>query len=219
MPGEPGQLPGPGPGVQPLGVAALAVLQRSVDEHFEERDPLVGVHLRAISRCSSSGLIAGTSTPGIGHQRGDIAHPAQVLGAVGHREPEVGVEAVTQVVAVENVCGTTTFEQLLLHQHRDRGFARTGQPGEPQCAALVRPRSLRPSPADWWRTVLGGGAATNGTETPRGHRHIGVGVDEDEDPVLALRRTRRAATAPGAQVNRPSSLSFNAVAPCRDAMC
>ncbi len=77
--------------------------------------------------------------PGVGEHGGDVGQPALVLGAIGHGEPQVGVQAVAQVVPVENVGGATLFEQLLLDEHRHRRLARPGQAGEPHGPALRQP--------------------------------------------------------------------------------
>ena len=129
-------------GVQALRVAALAVLQRGVAEHLEEVEARRRwCTWRASARCSSSGLMAGTSTtwPESASSVGDVGEPAQVLGAIGHREAEIGVESVAQVVPVENIGGTALFEQLLLDEHGHRRLARPGQPGEPHGPALRQP--------------------------------------------------------------------------------
>ena len=57
---------------------------------------------------------------GVGQQRRHMRQPAQVLGAVGHGKTQVGIQTMTQIVAVENVSGNTLFEQLPLDQHGHR---------------------------------------------------------------------------------------------------
>src|SRR5690606_16350010 len=57
--------------------------------------------------------------------------PADALGPVGGRETEVGVEAEPQLVAVEHVGRPARGDQKASDLERDRGFAGTGEPGEP----------------------------------------------------------------------------------------
>ena len=184
--GEVGDLSGACLGIQTLGIAAFAVGQRGVDEHLEEFDPGVGVNF------SGKFAVLGQRTdcrnqhgqPGVGHQGRDVRQAAQVLGAVGHREPEVRVEAVSQVVPVENVGGTPMFEQRLFGQDRDRGLARTGQAGEPQRAPLSQPLPRRHQGLVAHR-VRGGrpGGRRRGFAHHAGRdSHIGVRVDQDERP-------------------------------------
>ena len=96
---------------RPFGIPPFAVLQRGVAEHLEEFEARFGGHLprqlavllqRADRRHQHD-------LAGIGEDCGDVGQPAQVLGAVGHRETEVGVEAVPQVVTVENICRGSPF--------------------------------------------------------------------------------------------------------------
>mgnify|MGYP002654483278 CR=1 FL=1 len=76
--------------------------------------PEVAETVLAASFCPSDGFadpVAATTA---------FAKAAQVLGAVGHGETEVGIESVPQVVAVENVSGSSAFEQHLLGDDGNR---------------------------------------------------------------------------------------------------
>ena len=136
-----GDLTGPRLGVEALGVPPLAILERGVAEHLDEIEAGVGVHptgqvamlFQWADRRNQNGVA------GIGDQRRDVRQPAQVLGAVGHGKAQVGVQAVAQIVAVENISGNALFEQFLLDQHRHRRLARTRKAGKPQGAAPRRP--------------------------------------------------------------------------------
>ena len=91
--------------VETLRVALLAQLDRRVDEHLDETQPgsgMGGAHPVAVGAVRRDHRHQ-RDQPGVGHQTCDLAHPTDVLGAVGGREPEVGVEPVTHVVAVEQV--------------------------------------------------------------------------------------------------------------------
>ena len=181
-PGEVCDLPGSRLGVQPLRVTPLAVLQRGVTEHLEEFEARLGGHLARQLAVLLQRADRGHQhdLAGVGEQGRDVRQPAQVLGAVGHREAEVGVEAVPQVVPVENVCGNALFEQLLLDEHRHRRLARSRQAGEPHGPALRQP-------------VLGGaqrfvahrvGARRARRDVRQDHAGrdgaVGVRVDQDE---------------------------------------
>ena len=83
--GEPGDLAGPGLGVEALGVALLALLDRRVDEDLDEGQvgrlvdragPLAAGAVRADQRHQRDDA-------GIGEQPGHLAGPAHVLVAVG----------------------------------------------------------------------------------------------------------------------------------------
>src|SRR5215213_4361202 len=104
---EPGELAPPSLGVEPLGVPPLALLDGRVHEHLEEGQP--------------DRLVGG---PGLGpaglegaDQPRHVAHPAHVLHAVLVREPEVAVQAVAEVVAVEQVGRASRLDELALEEH------------------------------------------------------------------------------------------------------
>ena len=72
-----------------------------------------------------SGTIA--TRPAVGEQRGDLADPAHVLGAVLRAEPEVGVEAEAQLVAVQPVRRPARLDEEPLQRLGHRRLARTRQ--------------------------------------------------------------------------------------------
>ena len=74
--------------------------------------------------------------PGIGHQLGDLADAADVLDAVGIGEAQIAVEAVADIVAVEQDRVAPRRVKLLLQQIGDGRFARAGEAGEPQHAGF-----------------------------------------------------------------------------------
>ena len=126
--------------------------------------------------------------PGVGQQPGDLADAAHVLGPVGGREPEVGVEPVTQVVAVEHVGGTSVVEQARGDGVGDGRLARSGQPGEPHgragepvalaSASPGRPRTRARRPVRSSRAAQ----PLAGAQHPRRHGLVGRLVDQDEAP-------------------------------------
>ena len=100
---------------------------------------------------------------GIDHQLRDLGDAADVLDPVGVGEAEVLVEAVADVVAVEQVGVAAERVQPLLDQVGDGRLAGAGQAGEPQHARLLAleprraPPCRRPAPASgcWWRGAAG----------------------------------------------------------------
>ena len=73
---------------------------------------------------------------GIGEELGDLSDSADVLLSVGKGESEILVESVSDVVTVEDVCGDTLGDKVLLELHGDGGFTGSGETGEPDSAAV-----------------------------------------------------------------------------------
>src|SRR5262249_41334531 len=73
---------------------------------------------------------------------GHLADAADVLGAILGREPEVLVEAVTDVVAVQDVGAHAAFEEALLQVDGDRRLAGARQSREPDRTASVAVQAL-----------------------------------------------------------------------------
>src|SRR5207302_1787790 len=71
----------------------------------------------------------------IGEQPRHLPDAPHVLRARLGCEAEVGVEAVAEVVAVEQVGGSARFEQQALARGGDGRLARPGEPGEPDRGA------------------------------------------------------------------------------------
>ena len=127
-----------GASIEPLRVTPCAFLERRVDEDLHElavrhhlpRHPPLGAERRDEGDDHDKSRI--------GHQPCHLGHPADVLDAVGVREPEVAVQPVPDIVAVEDVGVAALRVQLLLEEVRDRRLARARQAGEPEhCRALV----------------------------------------------------------------------------------
>ena len=74
-------------------------------------------------------------------QAGALGHPANVLDAVGVGEPQVAIEPVMYVVAVEQVGVATEGVKLALHKIGDRRLAGARQPRQPHHAGASRTRS------------------------------------------------------------------------------
>ena len=134
-----------GLGVEALRIAALALLDRGVDEHLDEPQSGRVVHgtgavaarpVRADHRHESDDA-------GIGEQPGDLADPADVLVAVLGGEPEIAVDAEPQVVTVEEVRRLPGRDQQPFDLGRHRGLARTREARERHGCA----RDAEPLPA------------------------------------------------------------------------
>src|SRR5437867_10207412 len=156
--GELEDLPGQRPAVQPLGVAADALVERGLHVHLDERADLLA-HLvadRAVGR--DRGCDHRHAVPR--EQLRDVTDAADVGVAVFAREPQALGEVLAHLVAVEDFDRDAATTQLCAHRGRERGLARAGQSGEPEREAtrqgealldhllrLSHPFSLRPSPS------------------------------------------------------------------------
>src|SRR5205809_565755 len=132
--GELGDLAGQRPAVQPLGIAADALVERGLHIHLDERTDLFA-HLvadRAVGR--DRGRDHRHAVPR--EQLRDVADAADVGVAVFAREPEALGEVLAHFVAVEDFDGDAATTQLRAHGGGERGLARARQPGEPQREAV-----------------------------------------------------------------------------------
>jgi len=73
---------------------------------------------------------------GIGEELGNLSDSADVFFSVGEGESEVLVETMSDVVTVEDVCGDTLGDKMLLELHGDGGFTGSGETGKPDSAAV-----------------------------------------------------------------------------------
>src|SRR3954453_21959786 len=99
-------------GIEALGIALLRFAERRIDENLEEL---------AFGHHPSDHVALGTKwrnersqqdQAGVGHDPGDLADPADVLDAIGLSETEIPVEAVADIVAVEQEGVTPPRRQL-----------------------------------------------------------------------------------------------------------
>src|SRR5581483_956673 len=74
---------------------------------------------------------------GVGEEFSDLADAADVFLAVPGREAEIGIQAVADVVAVEDVGVLAGVEEFAFEFGGDGGLARAGKAGEPDHAAGV----------------------------------------------------------------------------------
>ena len=127
--------------------------------------------------------------PGIGHQPGDFADAADVLDPVGLGEAEIVVEAVADIVAVEQIGVPALGQQLLLDQIGDGRLAGAGKPGEPQHARASGPSAaarlaLVTSSACQWMLWA---PPQREMDHARADRGVGDAVDQDEAAELRHR--------------------------------
>lgn len=140
--------------VQALRVTTLRDIEWCVDEDLQERPPAQD----------------GTRQPPVGFERGDGCHDhdeaardeqfrhlggaSDVLASVGLAEPEVTVQARTEVVAVQHDCAKSIGIELSFEQSCNGRLARTRKSGEPEDDPRLRRSMRRISVCDWWRTPI-----------------------------------------------------------------
>src|SRR2546430_10595365 len=127
---ELGDLAGQRAGVQALGVAAHALLERRLHVHFDERADLATdfVAHRAVGRDRRADHHHAVA----GEQVRDVADAADVGVAVLAREAEALGEGLAYLVAVDRLDPYAGAAQLVRHGAREPGPARPRQTGEPE---------------------------------------------------------------------------------------
>ena len=135
--GEVGNLSSAGATIKPLGIARFADGQRRIHEHFDELS-----RREAFARHAALAAIGADETHQhdqacIHHQTRYFGDAADVFHAILLGEAKVAVEAVAHVVAIEHVRVEALRVQAFFHQIGERGFARTGQPGEPDAGRFL----------------------------------------------------------------------------------
>ena len=140
-PGEAGELSRPGLREQSFGVAVLAHVSGSVDEDLEIAKPsgsMVRSHSLAV--CTIRGDERDHSDhSGVGKQSGHLSHSTHVLGPIGRLEAQIGIQAVPEVVAVEQIGRSASFYESTLYLYCNRGLPRSGQTGQPHRRAQDAP--------------------------------------------------------------------------------
>jgi hypothetical protein len=123
--GEIANLPSARLFVEILGIARFANFERRIDKHFDK----LGVALqRDLARASPLHSIRRDERrdhhrTGIGHQFRHFAHSTDVLHAIFRRKPEIRIQTVADVVAVEHVCVHGAIEELTLQGLGDGRFS------------------------------------------------------------------------------------------------
>jgi len=156
---------------------------------------------------------------GVGEQRCHMRQPAQFLGTSAMLKPRSAFQALAQVVAVENVAGT-----LFSSSFRSTNIATDDLPApDKPVNHTVRPRGRCSAVTnELCRTVFGLAACaeTSRNTMPAATVPLVSGSMRMNEPVLALRLYSSSSNGTCVRSEiRPSSLSFNAVASCRDARC
>ena len=125
---------------------------------------------------------------GVRHQPRDLADAADILDSVGLGEAEVAVEAVTDIVAIEQKGMPSARREPLLDEVGDGRLARARQAGEPQHRrplALERACVSRLT-SRCWRWTLSD-APKREVEHAAGDRRVAELVDQDEPAEHAVR--------------------------------
>jgi hypothetical protein len=118
--------------IEAFGVSLFADFEGGVDEDFDE---LVGGEELAdgVAVGSEGGDEGGDGHDAGGEEEfGDFADAADVFGAVGVGESEVFVEAMADVVAVEDEGEVVVLDEGGFEGHGDGGFSAAGEAGEPE---------------------------------------------------------------------------------------
>ena len=123
--------------VEPLGVALLGHAQRRVDEDLDELSLLDEGPDAAALALERGDEGRDHDQARVDHQLRHLADPADVLDAVGIGEAEILVQAVPDVVAVEQVGVMAAAVQHPLDEVGDRRLARPGEPREPDDAGVL----------------------------------------------------------------------------------
>src|SRR5437763_958308 len=74
---------------------------------------------------------------GVSHQLRYFAHPPNIFDAVIRREPEIGIQTMSDVVAIQNVGMHCSNEKFALERLRDGGFSRSGKASQPDDSATM----------------------------------------------------------------------------------
>ena len=123
--------------IEALGVAALCDVERGVDEDLDELSFFKKHPGHLTLGPERRDEAAQNHNTGVDHQLRDLADPADVLDPVRVGEPEVGVQPVPEVVAVQDVGPDPALMEALLERVGDRRLARAGEAREPEAAAGV----------------------------------------------------------------------------------
>src|SRR5215472_10535749 len=179
--GEVLELPAAGLAIEPLDVAAFGHGERRVDEHLEELPRLEQGAGHAPLGAERRDERYQYDEPRIDHEARDLRHAADVLDAILRGEPQILVETVAHVVAVEEVSMAAERRQLLLDAIRDGRLAGAREPREPQHAGPLPflPRTqllvdVERLPVDVLR------AAQREVDQAGANRAVADAVDEDE---------------------------------------
>ena len=179
--GEVADLARPRLAVEALGVAPFAQRQRGVHEHLDE---LALLHQAA----RHPPLVAErrdqrdqNDQPGIDEQLRHLGDAADVLHPVGIGEAQVAVQAVADVVAIQQVAVAASRRQPAFHPRGGGGLARPRKAGEPQDAgplALLAGALFLVDLALLPGEI--GGAQQGRIDHAGSDRGVGGAVDEDE---------------------------------------
>src|SRR5690606_19161562 len=135
--GEILDLAGPRLFIKPLDVARLADFERGVDKNLEK---LILLHERARHLpLALEGRDEGDEgdQPGIDHQPRRFTDAADILDPVRIGEAKILVEAVADVIAVEQIGMLAERMQLLLDEVGNRRLAGAREPREPEDGRLL----------------------------------------------------------------------------------
>ena len=137
--GEALDLPRAGLGIETLGVAAFGNGKRRINMHFNEwnaRCQVTRAHAVAIGSVradhANNGYDAGSR-----HQQCGFARAAHRFLPSSGIEPDAGVQAMTEIVAIEAAGQATDLQEAVFHIHGDRALTGATQAREPRSDAAL----------------------------------------------------------------------------------
>jgi hypothetical protein len=123
--------------VQSLRVAALCDVERGVDKNLNELTVLEQHPGHLTLGPERRDEAAQHNHARVNHEFCDLADPADVLDPVRVGEPEVGVQAMTQVVPVQDIGPDPALAESLLERVGDRRLPGAREAREPEALAGV----------------------------------------------------------------------------------
>ena len=123
--------------VQAFRIARFRDVERHVDEHFAKLVRRDEASREPALRAERRDERYKHDEASVNHQARDFRDAAYVFDAIGLRESQIRIQAVTNVVAIEQIRVHAESMQALLDEVRDRRLAGSRQPGEPYDAWRV----------------------------------------------------------------------------------
>ena len=173
--------------IKALGVTLHADFQRRVDKNLDEFGCANQLARHAPLGTERRDERHQHNQAGIDEQLGGLADAADILHPVGVGETQIPVEAVADIVAIQQIGVLAVSHQALFHQIGDGGLARARQAGEPQHGRLLAFHDGAGLLVHVQRLPMNiGGAHQREIDHAGAHRGIGEAVDQDEAAAVAI---------------------------------
>src|ERR1041384_7636401 len=131
------ELAAPGFGVKPLDIAPFAFFQRCIDKNLDELSAVEKATRHFALAAEGGNKSDNDDQTGIHQKLGDLGNATKVFDAVSLGKSKIPIQAVADIIAVENVRMFAFGMKALFQQIGNRGFSRTGETGEPEAARLL----------------------------------------------------------------------------------